>query len=270
MKSDKILKIIIIILLVMCLGVGIFISVLLVKGDLKVVDENSVIETSVKSNGEEENETNNNTIEKGNSKNEIKNTTAESSISNTKQGLTKEETAKIEAFVKENSSFSFINYNNPDDFVKHIGDENSEEFCDEPAIRIIQYTLQQYRYTNEATNEQAKNTEFFDVPVSLISEDNLIRFFKDKINYTYSKENLRKDFKDWYNEKLGCYAFSVSDALTNENFELKNAYTIDNKYYLTFESPNILSDEGKDEINLVIIKNNGAYQFYSCNNSSIK
>ena len=70
----------------------------------------------------------------------------------------------------------------------------------------------------------------------VIKEDDLINFLKDKLDYTYSKEEIKKEFSNDYKKDIDLYAFMVSDssftkAIIKDGYKISNEYGTD--YYLT-------------------------------------
>lgn len=196
----------------------------------------------------------------------------DSDENNEKVELTKAEIKDIENFInnsdEDNVGFLSINYSNPEDFFKQIADESLLHLVHNSAKQLIRYAIVKSEYAKEPTTEQKKYLEVLD-GANLISEDDLLKFFEERINYNYTKENLRKDFKFEYNEKLKLYEFHVTDTDYME-FEIKEGYKIGNKYYLNIEYPNPIHDIKTETIDLVIEKDDEYYKFYSCKNSAIK
>lgn len=216
------------------------------------------------------------TIEEKTNDSNINDTDKDNSENNVKVELTKEEIKEIEDFINDeklkNTGFLFINYTNPEEIVKKIANENEGQYLDVSAIDTLRYAIIDSGYGKEATNEQLikiyGSLDGANGTTILMTEEDLINFFKDRINYEYTAEKIKNDLKEHYKDNLGLYAFNASDILY-QKFEIKSGYKIGNKYYIEIEYKNVLTENKTETINLVMTKVNGRYTFYSCDNSAI-
>ena len=177
--------------------------------------------------------------------------------------VTESEISEIEKFVndKENQVFALINYNNPADlFTNKYNEHNIGE--------IIRYSLNESKYAIPSTTDQnkiiwGKNTA--EISTKIVEIRDIIKFLNEKINYTYSDNDIRKYFT--INSKLDKYVLMVSDTLFT-NFKVKSL-TKENDKYLVKLSPAEGSITSKD-IDVVLTKENGKYYFYSCNLNNVE
>ena len=191
--------------------------------------------------------------------------TEEVKNSDKSENLTKQEINEIEEFINNinelNTGFLFVNYDNPEDLTKKLSEYN---------ILNLRYAIISSGYGRKAkTGDIIKiyNTKESNGTTCILTEQDLIDFFKEKINYECTEERIKHDFKEYYKESVNGYVFNASDSFYEE-LHIKNGYKIGNKYYLKFEfvDPVYETDE---TINLVLEKQTGYYTFYSCKNSRI-
>ena len=189
------------------------------------------------------------------------------------ENLTKQEITEIEEFINNinelNTGFLFVNYDNPEDLTKKLADEAVPQLLGPTSINL-RYAIIHSGYGRKAkTGDIIKiyNTKESNGTTCILTEQDLIDFFKEKINYEYTEERIKHDFKEYYKESVNGYVFNASDSFYEE-LHIKNGYKIGNKYYLKFEfvDPVYETDE---TINLVLEKQTGYYTFYSCENSAI-
>lgn len=189
---------------------------------------------------------------------------------NQKRDITKEEISSIEKFINsaENNPFLFIDYNNPEDIFTN---EKNNYDVSYSAGKILLYAVNSSRYMSNANETQNKviwkssNGEAM-VDTRVISENDMIKFLKEKLDYTYTKDTVRKGFKNnFYSELNNVYVTTISDAL-GENFTIKDGYKLGNKYYLTLKS----SNSEKSNVETVLTEKNDSYYFYSCNTNRVK
>lgn len=176
---------------------------------------------------------------------------------NKKTQISDEESKEILKLLNGNASTSFVcvNYDKPENLFKEVFSPLSAD------SETLAYAIMNSDYSTEASSEEVKilangREEFGSFKV--ITEENLIKLFKEKTNYTYSKDTLRKAFN--YNEKIKKYFAEKYDDL-HYTFTIKSGYKINDKYYLTLPNP-VLTD-GKD-VELVVSKIDNIYYFYSC------
>lgn len=177
--------------------------------------------------------------------------------------VTESEISEIEKFVndKENQVFALINYNNPADlFTNEYNEHNIGE--------IIRYSLNESKYAIPSTTDQnkiiwGKNTA--EISTKIVEIKDIIKFLNEKINYTYSENDIRKYFS--INSTLDKYVVNVSDTLFR-NFKI-TSLTKENDKYLVKLSPAEGSITSKD-IDVVLTKENGKYYFYSCNLNNVE
>ena len=93
------------------------------------------------------------------------------------------------------------------------------------------------------------------MPYKFISEENLIKFLKEKMNYTYTTEELRDVFT--YKESEKGYLDMISDSCQSNVTIKDGCYKLGNKYYIT------VNNEDNKEIELVLLENDNSYYFYS-------
>ncbi len=189
---------------------------------------------------------------------------------NQKREITKEEISSIEKFINsgENNPFLFLDYNNPEDIFKN--EKNNYDVSYSPG-RILLYAVRSSKYTSHATESQNKviwkesnGEEMQDTCV--ISENDMIKFLQEKLDYSYTKDTVRKAFKNClYSELNNVYVCIISDAL-GTNFTIKNGYKQGNKYYLTLKS----NESNNENVEVVLTEKNGTYYFYSCNTNKVK
>lgn len=189
---------------------------------------------------------------------------------NQKRDITKEEISSIEKFINsaENNPFLFIDYNNPEDIFTN---EKNNYDVSYSAGKILLYAVNSSRYMSNANETQNKviwkssNGEAM-VDTRVISENDMIKFLKEKLDYTYTKDTVRKGFKNnFYSELNNVYVTTISDSL-GENFTIKDGYKLGNKYYLTLKS----SNSEKSNVETVLTEKNDSYYFYSCNTNRVK
>lgn len=159
------------------------------------------------------------------------------SYKESKQSLTSAEQTKLTNFLNqtENNPFILFNYDGPDDLFKHANSNiNKPE-------NVLRYAIVKSSYSSIATNEQNKVIwkelgGEAQIDTYVIKEDDLINFLKDKLDYTYSKEEIKKEFSNDYKKDIDLYAFMVSDssftkAIIKDGYKISNEYGTD--YYLT-------------------------------------
>ena len=159
------------------------------------------------------------------------------SYKESKQSLTSAEQTKLTNFLNqtENNPFILFNYDGPDDLFKHANSNiNKPE-------NVLRYAIVKSSYSSIATNEQNKVIwkelgGEAQIDTYVIKEDDLINFLKDKLDYTYSKEKIKKEFSNDYKKDIDLYAFMVSDssftkAIIKDGYKISNEYGTD--YYLT-------------------------------------
>lgn len=155
-----------------------------------------------------------------------------------KQDLTSAEKGELTDFLNksDNNSFVLMNYTSPYDLVTNYNKIDTEFHKD----GILKYSIAQSSYASVANQQQIRqifNGNDIDTgDVYLISEDNLIKYFEEKLDYKYSKEELKKALKNNFSSNLNMYFFWMSDSAQTK-VEIKDAYKISNDYstdyYLT-------------------------------------
>lgn len=190
--------------------------------------------------------------------------------SNEKRNITKEEALKLTEFFnkEENNSFVLFNYDNPKELFNHINASGDS------AENILRYSLVASSYSSESNSEQDKiiwkhSNGVPQIGTYVVSEENLINFFKEKLNYEYSKEELREIYKHDYYKDLNMYAFMISDTSYTE-VSVKDGYKENGKYYLTLTKSSEDIDGKKREIDVVVEEKSGVYYFYSCDLNNIE
>lgn len=187
-----------------------------------------------------------------------------------KRDITKEEILSIEEFINkgENNPFLFIDYNNPEDIFKN--EKNNYDVSYSPG-RVLLYAVHSSGYMSKATEAQnnviwkESNGEAM-VGTYVISENDMIKFLQEKLDYTYTKDTVREGFKNSFHSELNnVYVSTISDAL-GEKFTIKDGYKQGNKYYLTLKS----SEANDETVEVVLLEKDGTYCFYSCNTNKIK
>lgn len=191
-------------------------------------------------------------------------------LNSQKRDITKEEILSIEKFINkgENNPFLFIDYNNPEDIFKN--EKNNYDVMYSPGI-VLLYAVHSSGYMSEADETQNKviwketNGEAA-VGTYVISENDMIKFLQEKLDYIYTKDTVRKGFKNsFYSELNNVYVSTISDAL-GKKFTIKDGYKQGNKYYLTLKS-----NESNDQtVEAVLIDKDDTYYFYSCNTNKVK
>lgn len=253
-KNKKVLKISIAsVAAVILVGVGIFMGTKLVGEKIITINNNGAQNSNMASNNNSETKTEN-TIKDNKEKTE----------SQTKTSISNQDLTKLTNFLQDSTNYPFlgINYDNPQDLFKATGNEAAKNTIS----HILGYSYLCSDYSKTATKEQIKiwygedvNEDYLNGSQEVISEVNLIKFFKEKMNVEYPKETLREVFR--YSDKLNGYFVSRSDAFVGK-VTIKNGYKLYNKYYLTLSR---FTWDGKD-IDVVISEENGSYYFYSCTN----
>lgn len=198
--------------------------------------------------------------------------------SNEKINLSKDEISKLETFINttENNPFLLLDYNSPEDIFKN--EKNKYDTIYSPG-HILSYAIDCSKYASESTKEQNKviwkdsNGEAM-MGTAVITEEDMIKFFQEKLDYTFSKEILRQNFKsDFYSELNNVYVTRISDAIANPFF-IKEGYKQNNKYYLTlqnkYEGGGLFDRYNTEFIEAVLVEKNGTYCFYSCNTNKVK
>ena len=230
----------------------------------------------IQKNDNEENKTTNESKEKNtiSDKNQNNANTNEKIENNSKVNLTVSELNEIGNFLnseENNLPFLRINYTSPEDLVKQIANGSSEN-CISYAINEIRYTIAASKYTVEPSLDQINLKYVGDTGAHLISEENLIKLFKEKINYQYTKDEIRKVLKSLYNKNVDMYEFTVSDSNLMKVI-IKNGYKENGKYYINVElapyGDNVENNENATA-EVVLEKANNKYTFYSCQNSAKK
>ena len=259
-KNIKNISVVIIIIGAMLLGLTGCTSKVTIETD----GENDIqINTNVISKNEKEES---NSTKDNNQNKEANNTTTQN---NSKIQLNSNELTEIQNFLNSkdnNIGFLCINYSSPEDLVKQIANTNIGHYLDVSAIGNIRYTIAASNYSTEPNENQRKYLKG-EEGANLITEQNLIKLFKEKFNYQYRNDEIRKDLNQYYNEKLGMYEFYVSDTNAEMKFEVKNGYKQNGKYYLNVEFKDYKGEI--KTIELVLEKNDDTYTFYSCKNSAI-
>ena len=258
--------------------------VIMITGGMLIGLTGCTSKVTIETDGENDVQINTNIIQKNdkedndtsNDKNNA--TTNEVVESNSKVSLTVSELNEIGNFLnseENNLPFLRINYTSPEDLVKQIAIGSSRN-CNSYAIEEIRYTIAASKYSVEPSLDQIKLNYVGDTGAHLISEENLIKLFKEKFNYQYTKDEIRKDLKSFYNKNVDMYEFNVSDS----NFMkvlVKNGYKENGKYYINVELEHYHGLYGDDSENnenetaeVVLEKVNNKYTFYSCKNSAKK
>ncbi len=190
--------------------------------------------------------------------------------SNEKRNITKEEASKLTEFFnkQDNNSFVLFNYDNPKELFNHV---NYSGYSPE---NILRYSIVDSSYSSKSNSEQNKIiwkdlNGVAQIDTSVVSEENLINFFKEKLNYEYSKEELRNIFSHDYYKDLNMYVFMVSDTAFTE-VSVKDGYKENERYYLTLTKSFEDIDGKKREIDVVVEEKNGVYYFYSCDVNNIE
>lgn len=259
--------------------------VIMITGGMLIGLTGCTSKVTIETDGENDVQINTNIIQKNdnednntsNDKNQNNATTNEIVESNSKVNLTVSELNEIGNFLnseENNLPFLRINYTSPEDLVKQIAIGSSRN-CNSYAIEEIRYTIAASKYSVEPSLDQIKLNYVGDTGAHLISEENLIKLFKEKFNYQYTKDEIRKDLKSFYNKNVDMYEFNVSDS----NFMkvlVKNGYKENGKYYINVELEHYHGLYGDDSENnenetaeVVLEKVNNKYTFYSCKNSAI-
>ena len=225
----------------------------------------------IQKNDNEENKTTNESKEKNtiSDKNQNNANTNEKIENNSKVNLTVSELNEIGNFLnseENNLPFLRINYTSPEDLVKQIANGSSEN-CISYAINEIRYTIAASKYTVEPSLDQINLKYVGDTGAHLISEENLIKLFKEKINYQYTKDEIRKVLKSLYNKNVDMYEFTVSDS-NYMKVIMKSGYKENGKLYLNVELAHY-GNEDNETAEVVLEKVNNKYTFYSCQNSAI-
>ena len=254
--------------------------VIMITGGMLIGLTGCTSKVTIETDGENDVQINTNIIQKNdkedndtsNDKNNA--TTNEVVESNSKVSLTVSELNEIGNFLnseENNISFLCINYTSPEDLVKQIANGSSIN-CMSAAINEIRYTIAASKYSVEPSENQIKLNYVGDTGAHLISEENLIKLFKEKFNYQYTKDEIRNVLKSCYNKKLDMYVFYVSDTNIMKVL-VKNGYKENEKYYINVELEPY-SDDGENNENVtaevVLEKVNNKYTFYSCKNSAKK
>ena len=254
--------------------------VIMITGGMLIGLTGCTSKVTIETDGENDVQINTNIIQKNdkedndtsNDKNNA--TTNEVVESNSKVSLTVSELNEIGNFLnseENNISFLCINYTSPEDLVKQIANGSSIN-CMSAAINEIRYTIAASKYSVEPSLDQIKLNYVGDTGAHLISEENLIKLFKEKFNYQYTKDEIRNVLKSCYNKKLDMYVFYVSDTNIMKVL-VKNGYKENEKYYINVELEPY-SDDGENNENVtaevVLEKVNNKYTFYSCKNSAKK
>lgn len=152
-----------------------------------------------------------------------------------KQDLTSAEKSELTDFLNkgDNNSFVLMNYTSPFDLVTNYNKIDTE-FHKEGTLK---YSIAQSSYTSFANQQQIRQifngNDIEAGSVYLISEDNLIKYFEEKIDYKYSKEELKKAFKNNFNSNLNTYFFWMSDSAQTK-VEIKDGYKISNDYHTDY------------------------------------
>lgn len=167
-----------------------------------------------------------------------------------KTDITKEESEEITAFLNDsiNNPFTQISYDSPENLLENI--DKSHEF-------VLRYAIfnENNQYSNLPTSAQKSRLNLADMPYKFISEENLIKFLKEKMNYTYPVEQLRNAFS--YKESEKGYLDMISDSTQSDVTLEDGGYKLGNKYYIT------VTNENNKKIELVLIENDNSYYFYS-------
>ena len=256
--------------------------VIMITGGMLIGLTGCTSKVTIETDGENDVQINTNIIQKNdnednntsNDKNQNNATTNEIVESNSKVNLTVSELNEIGNFLnseENNLPLLRINYTSPEDLVKQIAIGSSRN-CNSYAIEEIRYTIAASKYSVEPSLDQIKLNYVGDTGAHLISEENLIKLFKEKFNYQYTKDEIRNVLKSCYNKKLDMYVFYVSDTNIMKVL-VKNGYKENEKYYINVELEPY-SDDGENNENVtaevVLEKVNNKYTFYSCKNSAKK
>lgn len=182
----------------------------------------------------------------------------------TKVNLSKEEITKLQNFINnpENNPFVQLYYNNPEDI---FNNEKNKVDGSHSSGRILSYAFNLSKYTRFANKEEEKviwKGQEAQVPTKVTSEEDLIKFFKEKLDCTYSKDTLRSVF-DFYSNLNNSYVTTISDAL-GKNYSIKEGYKENGKIYLS------LLDNENNGSEVVLTEKDGSYYFYSCNPNTLK
>ena len=178
--------------------------------------------------------------------------------------VTEEEIKEIEKFVNntENQVFALINYNSPDElFTNKYNEHNISE--------KLRYSLNESKYAIPTTTEQNKiiwkeNNGDMIISTKVTNISDIIKFLNEKLNYTYSENDIRKYFT--IDSELDKYVIMVSDTLFGE-FKVKNATKDGNKYNVKLTPKNTITSK---DIDIVLTKENDTYYFYSCNLNNVE
>lgn len=190
------------------------------------------------------------------------------SANNNNGNLSKEEISKLQEFINkgENNPFVQLYYKNPEDI---FNNEKNKLDIARSAGKVLSYSFNASKYMRAANQEEKKvvwKGEEAQVSTKVISEDDLIKFFNEKLDYTYSKDTLREAFKSYFYSNLNnSYITTISDALGGD-FTIKEGYKENEKIYLTLSN----NSEQDDKVEVVLTEKNGNYYFYSCNPDTLK
>lgn len=177
-----------------------------------------------------------------------------------KENLTKEELEYLREYInkKEINPFVHMRYDNSNEILVDSDEPFSNAF-------IMTYAVSAADFAKDATTEQ------YDVIVGdrvwagslkLVSMEDLSKFINETTNLTPSEDTLKQLFS--YNNEVNAFIFGKSDTLYFP-YKIKSSYKIDNRYYLTLKHDSTFQGSKEEtEIELILIKENDKYYFYSC------
>ena len=185
-----------------------------------------------------------------NKKEDIKTEEKENNIDNDideKVKLKEEELKKLETYINkiENNSFILMNYSKPE----YILTENN--------VQILKYSINGSEFSKEATEEEniiifEGDIPFVDSRVSSFNDINL--YIKEKTNHEISSNMIQTAFSNYFNENLNLYVYLISDS-NYEEHKIIDGYISNNEIHITLDNNS----------EVVLIKENDKYYFYSCN-----
>ena len=171
---------------------------------------------------------------------------------NNVEKLNQKKIEELEKFINKpgNNAFVSFNYKNSSDVITENYDANKAQ--------TLSMGLIEGGYAKIASEEEQKiiNTDTSIQVPHIISLDEINNFLTEKIAASFEEDEIKKSFKNEYNEKLGKVVLFTVGAL-EKNAKIKDAYKIGefNNYYLTLNN-------GKTVV--LMERNDGTIIFESC------
>ena len=170
--------------------------------------------------------------------NNTESTNNDNNINDNKINININDLAPLTNTLNENWLLSFMKFDSPENLLKENKKENLE---------YLLLELQSSEYVDYKLSDMQQTYG--------ITSNNMKKFLKERFNYDYADNEIKKYFENNYNVEKDVYLFTVSGGIISP--EIESIYYQDEKYYISI----YLGTEQKGTV--VLKQENNQFYFYS-------